>query len=200
MPDGRSVSPAPGPRGGGQLLGLGRQLQRAPEPSASRGSYTSRSSSEVSGRAPQTNATSVERLQEEKKRTEALLRQAEAARATTPPRARARLDGLIDKLGELNTGLDEKLRSASQPRSASRSGSVSPGDYLSEKQRLSALQERVRATSPRLSRGEQLRLQGLMSKLETTHGELDQHVSATEQHAHVARERTSSNPAPELIL
>lgn len=156
----------------GGLLGVGRRLDDRRVSNSSVDSRESRSS-------VQARVASMQRLREEKIRTETLISQAEAARATTPPKSRAKLNDLLGKLGQLNEGLDEKMRSASQPRSSSRSRSrdpqapVSVQEYQTEKQKLQALQDSFRATSPRLSREERLRMEGLMHKLESAHQGLD---------------------------
>jgi len=173
LPGPRDVSPAPGPRGvvaaaaqpkptpDVPLLGMGRRLDSRRNSglsftswasTASSRSCSSRSSS-VDNRA--LKQIDVGRLVQEKHRTEELIKQAETARDSTPTKQRARLDGLLAKLRTLDEGLDEKIsRSRDSSREPSRSStptSISSHDITMERQRLTALQEQMRATSLSLS-------------------------------------------------
>lgn len=189
----------PGP--GGALLGIGRQLNGSRRTSiTSARSYRSGSGSQGRyasvDRLRSSRSESVERLMEEKGRTEALIAKTEAARDATPPRERQRLDSLMGKLGKLHDGIEDKIAGAmsassspatscassrpqipthSQPGMHSRglSGGLSSCSIKEEQDKMAQLQAKFRESSPNMSFEERRRMEGLMARLKTTHDGLN---------------------------
>eukprot|EP00656_Telonema_subtile_P030359 TRINITY_DN33347_c0_g1_i4.p1 TRINITY_DN33347_c0_g1~~TRINITY_DN33347_c0_g1_i4.p1 ORF type:complete len:339 (-),score=73.23 TRINITY_DN33347_c0_g1_i4:142-1158(-) len=191
-PSARNSEPAVSSRipGLGNTLGVGRSAAWATR--ANRGYATANDHENNSVRS----TDSYEKLADERARYQALENKVRVLREKTPPRERAKLDGLLGKLSTLHTGLgDLSSESGSttgsprdlslEPRAATpntlRRMKLTAADLADERRRkevLAAKLRRIRDSSPEFSSESAAKLDSLAKKLDGVHQNLHSEVQS----------------------